>query len=167
VQRGLSVARGHAEMERSSALAREIERVISSRAAEFRRPGLRLERSGLNDLSDLRVLGTPAELTFVFDNLLGNALRAVRGEAEAVIRVEAARSDGRVTVTFEDTGRGMASSEHERVFARGVSEKGGGHGLPRSREIVERRGGSVRLLRSAPGEGAVFAVTLKVVVQDE
>ncbi len=166
VQRGLSVARGQAERERSSAPVNELERVISSRGAEFRQPGLRLEREGFDALAAVRVLGTPAELTFVFDNLLGNALRAVRGEDEAMIRVAAARSGGSATVTIEDTGKGIASSEHKHVFARGVSEKGGGHGLPRSREILERRGGSIALVRSAPGEGAAFEVKLKVVLDD-
>ncbi len=167
VQHGLSVARGQAERERSSAPVNELERVISSRGAEFRQPGLRFEREGFDVLAGVRVLGTPAELTFVFDNLLGNALRAVRGEDEAVIRVAVVRSDDRVTVTIEDTGKGIAPSEHERVFARSVSEKSGGHGLPRSREILERRGGALKLARSAPGEGAVFEVKMKVVTDDE
>ncbi|MCD4690817.1 hypothetical protein K8S17_05080 [bacterium] len=166
VQDGLSAAREQAEREKSSVLAKELERVISSRAAELRRPGLSFERDGLDALGELRVLGTSAELTFVFDNLVGNALRAVQEETKAAIRVATVRADAFITVTVEDSGKGIDASEHERVFARGVSEKGGGHGLPRSREIVERRGGALTLVRSAPGEGAVFEVKLKAVADD-
>jgi signal transduction histidine kinase len=45
-----------------------------------------------------------------------------------------------------------------------VSEKpGGGSGLPASREILEKRGGGLRLVMSAPGEGTVFEVRLLIV----
>ena len=39
---------------------------------------------------------------------------------------------------------------------------GGGSGLPHSREMIERRGGELVLERAAPGEGATFAVRLRV-----
>jgi signal transduction histidine kinase len=68
-----------------------------------------------------------------------------------------------VTLSVEDTGEGIAESMHEQVFTRGVSDReGGGHGLSASRETLGRRGGKIRLVRSSPGEGAVFEVKLRL-----
>ncbi len=167
IERSIGAARRAAERERSSLPSAELARVVSARAVELRQPGLTVNTVAVDVLDGVRVLGTSAELTFVLDNLVGNALRAVRGAGTAEIRVAAAVEVDTVSLQVADTGRGIAPDNHERIFLRGVSEReGGGHGLPRSREILERRGGSIKLVRSAPGEGAVFEVRLKVVSDD-
>ena len=167
IEHGVSVARREAEFERSVVLAHEIDRVLSARAAECKQPGLVVDVADTASIGDVRVVGTSAELTFVFDNLLGNALRAVRGLDKAEIRLTTSVEKNIVNVEVTDTGTGIAHAEHDRIFQRGVSEReGGGHGLPRSREILERRGGSLELVRSAPGDGAVFEVRLRAVAGD-
>jgi len=167
LERGIGVARRDAERERSCVLSHELARVLSARAVELRQPGVTVDAAAVGKLEGIRVVGTAAELTFVFDNLIGNALRAVREVSNATIRLAVDIDGNAVAVDVEDTGTGIAPAEHDRIFLRGVSEReGGGHGLPRSREILERRGGSIELVRSAPGEGAVFKVKLKVVSDD-
>jgi len=167
IERGIGAARREAQRERSTALSGELARVLSARAVELGHPGMTIDAAGLGPLENVRVVGTPAELTFVFDNLVENALRATRGVDGAEIRLTAEVDRDDVTVRVRDTGRGIDPAEHDRIFHRGVSERdGGGHGLPRSREILERRGGSIELVRSAPGEGAVFKVKMKAVSDD-
>ena len=167
IERGVAVARREAALERSIVLADEIDRVLRARGAQLRRPGLVVRTDGLEGLEETRVLGTPAEFSFVFDNLIENALRAVHERSDARIRLAAAVRGSMMTIDVEDNGVGIAPAEHDRIFAPGVSTReGGGHGLPRSREILDRRGGSLELIRSALGAGAVFRVTLKAVVDD-
>jgi len=167
IERGVAVARREAGVERSIAVAAEVDRVLRARGSQLERPGLSVETDGLERLGDTRVLGTPTEFAFVFDNLIENALRAVRGESAARIGIQADVHADAVTLEVRDNGAGIDPEQHERIFLPGVSEReGGGHGLPRSREILDRRGGSIELVRSAPGEGTLFRVTMKVVSCD-
>ena len=150
-----------AEQERSSSLGVELGRALRSRSAEIERLGVELESPNPGALKSARVLGTPHELSFVLDNLLGNALRAMTDEATRRLRISVEMGPRWVVLRIEDTGKGIPETQHERVFARGVSDRtGGGHGLPVSREILDRRGGRIELVRSSPGEGAAFEVRL-------
>jgi signal transduction histidine kinase len=107
------------------------------------------------------VLGTPQELSFVLDNLLGNAIRAMANEAERRLRISVEMGPRWVVLKIEDTGKGIPETQHEQIFSHGVSDRtGGGHGLPVSREILGRRGGKIELVRSSPGEGATFEIKL-------
>ena len=156
--RGIKYA---AELERSSSLGVELGRALRSRSSEIERLGVELESPDPGALRSARVLGTPQELSFVLDNLLGNAIRAMTGEAVRRLRISVEMGSKWIVLRVEDTGKGIPETQHERVFARGVSDRtGGGHGLPVSREILGRRGGTIELVRSSPGEGAVFEVRL-------
>ncbi len=161
---GLAAVKHAAELERSSQLGSELGRVLSSRHAELARPGLTFVRPDIGSLGGLSVIGTSRELTFVFDNLIGNALRAVAKRETATIRVDVTVADERATVVVQDSGIGVPPEMHDEIFREGTSERdGGGHGLARSRELLDQRGGSIRLLQSAPGEGALFEVCLRVI----
>ena len=150
-----------AELERSSSLGVELGRALRSRDPEIERLAIELESPNPGALRSARVVGTPQELSFVLDNLLGNAIRAMTGEAVRRLRISVEMGPRRVVLRVEDTGKGIPEAQHERVFARGVSDRtGGGHGLPVSREILDRRGGTIELVRSSPGEGAAFEVRL-------
>ncbi len=156
--RGIKYA---AELERSSSLGVELGRALRSRGSEIETLGVELESPNPGALRSARVLGTSQELAFVLDNLLGNAIRAMTGEAVRRLRISVEMGPRWVVLRVEDTGKGIPETQHERVFARGVSDRtGGGHGLPVSREILGRRGGTIELVRSSPGEGAAFEVRL-------
>jgi signal transduction histidine kinase len=99
----------------------------------------------------------------VFLNLIGNAIK-YRQRASAIIRVDAAMTDGTWTFSVADNGPGIAPEFHERIF--GIFQtleprdkvEGTGIGLSVVKKIVESRGGHVTL-ESAVAAGATFRFT--------
>ncbi len=99
----------------------------------------------------------------VLTNLITNALRYGRGSPVAVA---VTRSGDHAVMTVRDQGIGIAQEDHGRIFEQfertDDSRKhaaGLGLGLYITREIVHAHGGEI-MLESAPGEGALFRVTL-------
>jgi signal transduction histidine kinase len=96
-------------------------------------------------------------------NLVTNAIKYTRAGS---VRV-AARADGEeVTVTVADTGIGIAAEDLDKIFEpfwkeSKTSDVQGGTGLGLSivKRLVALLGGRITV-RSAPGEGSVFSVTL-------
>ena len=104
----------------------------------------------------------------VFTNLLDNALK-YRDPARPLrltVRGRVAGEAGGEMRLFEieDTGRGIAERDRERVFelfrrAGGQGVPGEGVGLAHVRALVRRLGGRIEL-DSAPGRGSVFRIHL-------
>ncbi|MGH7389205.1 MAG: ATP-binding protein [Candidatus Rokuibacteriota bacterium] len=109
-------------------------------------------------------------------NLVTNALEAMEAAGgRLTLRVGWADADGvpalrrrgfvrRVRLEVEDTGRGIAATEAERVFNPffTTKETGTGLGLALTHKIVEEHGGTIDF-RSAPGAGTVFRIVLPLV----
>jgi signal transduction histidine kinase len=100
-------------------------------------------------------------------NLLGNAVRyTTEGRVEVWHEVR----DGAVETYVRDTGPGIGTEHHDRLFTRfgqverGLTRTSGGSGLGLyiSRRLAEAMGGSVALVRSALGEGSTFALVLPI-----
>jgi signal transduction histidine kinase len=162
----LEVVRRAAERERSAPAVNELERAVRARGAEIESAKIEVTLEVAPELSDIRVVGTAQELSFVFENLIANAVRAMESAPRRRLAVRAVREGDLVVVAVGDTGKGIAPERQEELFRPGVSERsGGGHGLAGSRDILTKRGGTIRLVRSAPGEGSVFEVRLKTVAQ--
>jgi signal transduction histidine kinase len=76
-------------------------------------------------------------------------------------------------VRVEDNGVGIAKHQHEKIFDRfyrnagpmAVNVPGVGLGLYISRQLAQNHGGTLRVQRSTPGEGTVFALELPLVDQ--
>lgn len=106
-------------------------------------------------------VGLPAQiLREVLNNLLINAL-AVLPEGGQV-RLTGTCGDGRVILTFQDSGPGVSSDVAERLFDPGFTtsgKKGKGLGLAGCRLLLEDFGGHL-VLKSSPGEGAIFELNL-------
>ncbi len=102
-------------------------------------------------------------------NLLSNAMKFT--PAGGRITVHAAADAQCVHVSVEDTGVGIAASQHERIFEPFVqvdtrltrTSEGTGLGLAISRELARAMGGDVTVA-SAAGEGATFTLELPRVV---
>ncbi len=110
------------------------------------------------------VQGDAQRLGQVLDNLLSNALRAVRGKGAVEVRVERAHHSAIVTVT--DDGAGISSSELGRIFERfyrsadARPQEGTGVGLTVSRGIAEAHGGTLAAESEGPGRGARLILTI-------
>lgn len=101
----------------------------------------------------------------VLENLLSNAVRFVDADkAEHVITVETRDDGDTVALSVADNGIGIPADKQEKVFDmfRKLSPNSGdGLGLSLVKKQVERLGGQIAL-RSQPGEGACFTVTLPI-----
>ena len=99
----------------------------------------------------------------VFRNLFDNAVAACPAMATIEICCDSADLLGRpaIRIAVRDNGKGLTPAEAERVFAPfyTTKPKGTGLGLAIVARIVEAHGGAVAV-RSRPGEGAEFVVTL-------
>ncbi|RCK81724.1 MAG: integral membrane sensor signal transduction histidine kinase [Candidatus Ozemobacter sibiricus] len=94
-------------------------------------------------------------------NLLNNALEAIGQGGRIVVRVTAPDPSA-VVITVADSGPGIPEADRERVFDPFFSRKtkGTGLGLAIVADIIERHGGSVRVVRDATLPGACFEIHL-------
>jgi signal transduction histidine kinase len=108
----------------------------------------------------------PDRLTQALRHLLDNAVRYSSPGTPVTVRVNT--DDGRVRIEVADRGRGIPSSEHERVFEPflrledplRMTTSGVGLGLYIARRMVNEMGGELTL-RSRPGSGSTFMVDLR------
>jgi signal transduction histidine kinase len=137
------------------------ERVLDAAAA--RNPDAALVLDAPDDLRPIDC--DESLLRQVLVNLVENGLKYSVGPGRIRVGVTAGLDEVRIRVT--DEGLGIPPSEQERIFekfyrldaemTRGVG--GSGLGLYISRELVTQMGGTLSL-RSAPGEGSTFTITL-------
>ncbi len=113
------------------------------------------------------VMADPSQLSQLFLNLVGNALK-FKGESPPKIAVSAERRDADWLFSVKDNGIGIDMKFAERIFQmfqrlHGMSEYSGtGIGLALCQKIVERHGGTI-WLNSTIGEGTEFFFTLPAI----
>lgn len=104
------------------------------------------------------------QLTQVFQNLLGNAIK-FRAEREPVVKVSARQLDDFYEFRVEDNGIGFDQKHAERIFVifqrlnSRETYEGTGIGLAICKKIIERHGGKI-WVESTVGEGTTFYFTL-------
>ncbi|HUS05868.1 MAG TPA: PAS domain S-box protein [Bryobacteraceae bacterium] len=109
------------------------------------------------------VTGDKGQLTQLFQNLIGNAIK-YRGTAAPRIHVGAERKDDAWILSVRDNGIGMAEQYHDTIFKvfkrlHGADIPGAGMGLAICKRIVERHGGRI-WVESQPGKGSTVYFTL-------
>jgi light-regulated signal transduction histidine kinase (bacteriophytochrome) len=111
------------------------------------------------------VLADPTQLTQLFQNLVGNAIKYQKPGIPEV-HVGATKNGGPTwDFSVTDNGLGIDPQYFERIFGmfqrlHKREEFGGtGIGLAICRKIVERHGGTIRV-DSIPGEGSTFHFAL-------
>ena len=134
-------------------------RVVLDHELQARAKGLSLSIDGR---ADLIAQADPVQLARVLMNLVGNAIKFTERGGVVVT----ARPDGeRVSLSVRDTGRGIAESERQRVFAEYHQSRqadraaGQGLGLAIVKRLCARMDVSIELV-SAPGKGSEFRLSI-------
>lgn len=117
------------------------------------------------DGGDPLVWGDESQITRVFQNIIGNAIKYRAPDRAPDIRVSFERNGSAWKFQVSDNGIGIDPEYRERVFAifqrlhsRGEYE-GTGIGLAVTKRIIERHGGTIGV-DSEPGVGSTFHLTL-------
>ena len=111
------------------------------------------------------VPGDRRQLTMLFGNLVGNALKFHRPDVPPRVRIGCRALDGAVELSVADNGVGIPPEHRERVFDlferldRSEEREGSGIGLSLVRRVVGNHGGGVRV-ESDGRTGTTFVVTL-------
>ena len=114
--------------------------------------GIRVKRAYTPDLP--RIEAYASELNQVWTNIIDNAVDAMNGKGEIILRTYA--KDDKVVVEIIDDGPGMPESVSSRIFEPFFTTKppgkGTGLGLHISHDIVANRHRGQLLVESKPGE---------------
>jgi signal transduction histidine kinase len=111
------------------------------------------------------VSGDEVQLTQLFQNLIGNAVK-FHGREKPRVHVSARQQDGEWVFAVRDNGIGMAPDQQERIFSifqrlhHRSEYPGTGVGLAICKKIVERHGGRI-WVESEVGRGSTFYFTVK------
>lgn len=115
------------------------------------------------DLPKQMYYGSESLLAQVWSNILDNAVK--HSPPGGVIHVNIQTADKYITVAIADQGDGMTEEVQKHIFEKfyqgdnSRKAEGSGLGLSLVKRIVELCSGTVTV-RSAPGQGATFTVTL-------
>ncbi len=122
--------------------------------------GINVKREYAESLPDIQAYGS--ELNQVWTNIIDNAIDAMNGKGEIIIKT---RKDGEwVIVELEDNGPGIPEDIQEKIFSPFFTTKavgkGTGLGLNISYKIIEKHSGDVKVF-SKPGKTR-FQVSLPI-----
>jgi two-component system sensor histidine kinase BaeS len=116
-------------------------------------------------VGDLAVVADPVRLEQALGVLLSNAIKFTPAGGRVTVRARG-RGD-KVRISVADTGIGIPFAEQKRIFqeftqverGRSRGRDGAGMGLALCHRLVELMGGRTTV-RSRPGQGSVFTITL-------
>jgi signal transduction histidine kinase len=101
----------------------------------------------------------PAQIHQVLLNMLLNAIQAIDGEGQIVVKLDGL--EHYVAVSISDNGPGIPPETLKNIFRPFFTTKGHGTGLGLSlaRRIIEDHGGSIEV-SSTVGQGTTFVVLI-------
>ncbi len=165
VDSALAAVAGRVELAGVSSADRVLDEVLAQLQALVEESGATIERTPLPEVGI-----HPHQLRQVFQNLIANALRY--GGDPPRVQVSATLDHRAWVLAVRDHGPGIPVQDREAIF-RALTRLGGadapaGHGLGLAicRKVVERVGGSIRVV-DAEGGGSVFLVRLPTSAVDE
>lgn len=109
------------------------------------------------------IMGNEIQITQLFQNLIGNALK-YRSTEPPVIEISYTEDDQYWKFQIKDNGIGISPAFHEKIFEifaqlSGPQSEGSGIGLAICRKVVQLHKGTI-WVESAQGEGATFFFTI-------
>ena len=116
------------------------------------------------------VIGDIGRLQQVVWNILSNAIKFTPENGNIMVKLE--RVDHHAIITVSDTGRGINPEFIRYIFDRFRQEDnsitrefgGLGLGLSLSRQLVEAHGGTITASSPGVGQGAIFTITLPLMI---
>lgn len=141
-------------------LAAVIDAVLLSLSQEIKDTGAQVKC-----VTEMPVVETDwVQISQVFQNLIGNALRYRRRDVPALVNISARTEEAEWVIAVEDNGIGIEPAYFERVFEplkrlHGREIPGTGIGLAICKKVLERFGGRI-WLESQLGVGSKFLFTL-------
>ena len=162
------VESGKLEVERTDTVAHKVVcEVVKVLGVKAREKDISLELRADGPVPE-RISTDAGRLRQIVTNLVGNAIKFTeRGGVSVVLRVDRSAARPMYVVEVIDTGVGMAPDTLDRIFNpfeqadKSVTRRFGGTGLGLSisKRFAEALGGEIKV-RSAPGQGSTFSVTL-------
>lgn len=147
---------------------RMLQGMLLVREVEFERAGVDTRLTGIDAVADRVCLIDSSSLRFILDNLIENALRAMSDSPRKLLEIAVDRTPTELTLRVSDTGRGIPAERQDTIFNGRTSDRsGGGAGLFRTREILQRWRGEILLDRSVSGQGTTFIVKLRAANKNE
>ncbi|PKP25440.1 MAG: two-component sensor histidine kinase [Bacteroidetes bacterium HGW-Bacteroidetes-2] len=101
--------------------------------------------------------------SWAIENLVKNAIDAMKGKGKVIIRIE--KNTKFVHILVSDTGKGIAKGDFNKIFRPGFTTKkrGWGLGLSLTRRIIEDyHQGKIKVKQSEIGIGTTFQISLKL-----
>jgi len=143
----------------------------SEMALRFRAEEKGIELRFVTDsLQDRQIVGDQTRLTQILNNLLSNAIKFTsQGKVTFRTKIELqSNNDAKIYFEVLDQGEGMTQAQQDKVFEKytqadtSTTRKHGGTGLglPITKELIEKMGGTIGL-ESTPGVGSKFFFTLR------
>ena len=118
------------------------------------------------DMPDVSFVGPQSLLNHVWINLIGNAVKFVKGDGSGRIIVRLTPNEKNVVVTVADNGIGMDDKTIAHIFEKfyqgdsSHATQGNGLGLALVRRVVDIVGGEIAV-KSTLGKGSTFSVVLR------
>ncbi|MGH7259900.1 MAG: ATP-binding protein [Nitrospiraceae bacterium] len=139
--------------------------VVESFQTMARQRAIAVKAAGFDSLPAIQ--GDRDKLHQILINLIGNAVKFTPAGGEVLVETTTP-AYGTVQVCVADTGCGIPSHEHDKVFDKFFSgaaipeeARGAGLGLAITKSLVELHGGRI-WLESSPGKGSRFFFSLPV-----
>lgn len=110
----------------------------------------------------IMVLMNPTLHSWTIENLVKNAIDAMKGKGKIALQV--VQEGGLVKINVSDTGNGIPKNQFKSVFEPGFTTKkrGWGLGLSLTKRIVEEyHKGTIKVLNSEIGKGTTMQVSFK------
>ncbi len=125
----------------------------------------------------VRVLTDSTRLRQILLNIIGNALKFTKEGSVSVSTRFTTNMDGNCFLVFtvKDTGVGIDQQSAQKIFQPFSQADtsttrlfgGTGLGLALARRLARALGGDVELIKSAPGEGSTFVISIEVEVPEQ
>jgi signal transduction histidine kinase len=139
---------------------RELDQTLATLTTNMDDSALTIERCYAGDTC---VVASPDQLRQALNNVILNALQAMKGKG--TLRIATSLIDHSVAATITDSGPGIPKQHLSKIFDPFFTTKGQGEGsglgLTVARRIVRKFGGDIRL-ESVEGQGTSCIITLPV-----